>query len=275
MPSSSQLLSQLGLPASSSVTQAPTIPTGMVDPTDASSTFDPNSVTVVGNPTSGASTNDMRIRLRAMRGQEDVIYGASSTNNLLSMLHPVSAPTGGTDGLLFPYTPSISVNQEVDYRDIGSMTHTIGDILSYNHTPSVKLDVTATFTVQNQREGMYALAALHFLRTVSKMYFGEIDAKNGLAGLPPPILIFTGYGDFMFNNLPVIVKSHSYSLDKSMNMITITTPEGGTASLPSMFDITISLQVQQTPTAMRTVFSLDSFRTGELMLNHSGDTGWI
>lgn len=207
-----------------------------------------------------------------MRNQEDQVYGPNASGNLLAMMHPVTTSTSGTDGLLFPYTPTIGVSQDVDYRDLGQMTHTIGDIMAYNHTPSVKLSVTADFTVQNQREGRYALAALHFLRTVSKMYFGENSGNN--AGLPPPVLIFTGYGDFMFNNLPVIVRSHSYSLDKSMNMVNIQTA-GGTASLPAMFSVSIELQVQQTPTAMRSVFDLDSFRTGELLLNRTGDSGWI
>lgn len=214
-----------------------------------------------------APSSDTRVRLRAMRDQEAQVYGPTDQDgsNILSILYE-------TDGLLFPYTPTIAVSQEVNYKNI-SLVHTIGDIDTYHHTPSVGLSVTGSFTVQNQREGRYALAVLHFLRTASKMYFGKQDKDKGLAGLPPPVLIFTGYGNYMFDNLPVILKSHSYTLDKNMNMVTFQTPNG-MAKLPSMFEVTMQLQVQQTPRAMRTQFSLDKFRTGELMTSGK-DGGWI
>ncbi len=262
MAASIQLLSTLSstLNNGTNVFQTPSTPQSIINQDGGTST------SVAGS--TGVTANDARIRLRCMRSQEQQVYGDPLDSNILAVLNPNYK--SGTDGLLFPYTPSISVNQEVDYRDIGAMTHTIGDILSYNHTPSVKLSVTADFTVQNQREGRYALAAIHFLRTASKMHFGQTDK---LAGLPPPILIFTGYGNFMFNNLPVILKSHSFNLDKSHNMISIQTA-GGTASLPAMFQIQLELQVQQTPTAMRTKFNLEKFRTGEL-LSASNEPGWI
>ncbi len=214
-----------------------------------------------------APSTDTRVRLRAMRGDEQQreVYGEDTPDNILRILYE-------TDGLLFPYTPTIGFSQDVSYKNVG-LVHTIGDIETYTRTPSVGLNVSATFTVQNQREGQYALAALHFLRTVSKMYFGETDKAAGKAGLPPPVLIFTGYGNYMFDNLPVILKTHSYTLDKSMNMVTINTAQG-TARLPSMFEVSMQLQVQQTPKAMRKDFSLDAFRTGALM-SAGKDTGWI
>jgi hypothetical protein len=231
------------------------------------------SVTLDGQSGSTAvdTSSDTRVRLRAMRNQETQIYGdPGDSTNILSILHPSS---DGTDGLLFPYTPTISVSQNVDYKPI-EMVHTNGDIAAYGHTPSVTLSVTGDFTVQNQREGRYALAVIHFLRTVSKMYFGEADAKTNLAGLPPPVLIFSGYGTYIFNNLPVILKSHSYSFDKAMNMSSFVTDQGVT-KLPTMFSIAMELQVQQTPQAMRKTFSLDAFRTGKLMRDSTSGSGWI
>lgn len=210
---------------------------------------------------------DNRVRLRAFRAQEDQVYGSDTPDNILAILR-------STDGLLFPYTPTISVTQAVDYKNI-DLVHSNGDILTYNRTPSVGLSVSGDFTVQSQQEGTYALAVLHFLRVVSKMYFGEIDKASKKAGLPPPVLIFTGYGSYVFNNLPVILKSHSYTFDKSMNMVNVETWNGGTVSIPAMFSISMELQVQQTPQAMRKSFSLDTFRTGELMRSRKTDSGWI
>lgn len=214
------------------------------------------------------SGDDTRVRLRAMTGQENQVYGPEGEDNVLAPLHR-------TNGLLFPYTPQISVSQAVDYHTI-ALTHSIGDIEAYNRTQSPTINVSARFTVQNQMEGAYAIAALHFLRTVSKMYFGQQDAgdENGnRAGTPPPVLIFNGYGNYMFNNLPVVLKSHNYSFDDHTDTVLIQTA-GGVARLPVMFQVTMDLTVQQTPRAMRTKFNLDKFRTGELLRNSEG-TGWL
>jgi hypothetical protein len=219
---------------------------------------------------------DTRVRLRAMLGQEEQVYGpAGDPDNLLSILHPGGE---GTNGLLFPYTPSIAFSQGVNYKDL-DMVHTNGDIAAYQRTPSVTLRVNGDFIVQNQREGQYALAVIHFLRTVSKMYFGEKDAKANKAGLPPPVLIFDGYGNYMFNNLPVILLSHSYSFEKDMNMVSVSTASGF-AKVPTKFSIDMELKVQQTPRAMRKDFSLDDFRTGKLLRqgasgNGKESTGWL
>jgi hypothetical protein len=250
---------------------------------EAYSTYNPDNVLLGVGTTAGSvlsqnvisQTNgpvvDTRVRLRAMRGQEDSVYGEPAPNNILSILS--HKDTSGTDGLLFPYSPQITVGQSVDYSQM-NLTHSNSDIYAYRYTPSTSIEINAKFTVQNMREAQYSLAALHFLRSVSKMYFGQIDKDNGKAGLPPPVLMFSGYGNWMFDNLPVIVKNHSYTLDDHVDMVQFQIG-GGTARLPSMFTISISLGIQQTPNRSRTVFSADKFRTGDLMRESAGKTGWI
>lgn len=229
--------------------------------------FDP--VTEVEEQTLIESANaDTRIRLRCLRGEaiQNQVYGPREANNIMSILHE-------TDGMLFPYTPTVNVGQTTNYQNM-SLIHTNGEIHSYSNTPSVTINVTGVFTVQNQREGRYLLACLHLLRTVSKMYFGEKDKAKGMAGMPPPIMVFTGYGNYMFNDLPVIVRGHSYTLDDSADTVVINTA-GGVARLPSKMTITIDLVVQQTPQRQRKEFSLDEFRTGQLMRGNGNRTGWI
>lgn len=204
---------------------------------------------------------DRRVRLRAQPGQADRIYGEAAPDNILSILHQ-------TGGILFPYTPSITVEQSVDYKTI-DLVHANGDINAYSRTPSVSIGVTGKFTVQNQREGEYMIAVLHFLRVVSKMHFGENDPN---AGLPPPILAFSGYGTYMFKSLKCVLKSHSYSLEDTVDYVDIKTEGGVITRLPSMLTVTLSLGVQNTPTEMRRTFDLSEFRTGALM---RGRRGWI
>lgn len=210
------------------------------------------------------SKDNIRVRLKAQTGQEPQVYGPQTNDNLLKILYE-------TNGLLFPYTPTIDWAQEVDYTTL-SLTHANQDFQSYKNTPSVSISVTGEFTVQNQYEGQYMLAVLHYLRTVSKMYFGKQSGATGMAGMPPPVLIFSGYGNYMFNELPVILKSHSYSLPKESDYIDIHTADG-LARLPSIITISLKLVVQNTPQKLKDEFDLDKFRTGDLMRNNK--TGWI
>lgn len=219
------------------------------------------STSVKSGITTTPESSDTRIRLKSQPQSKVAVYGAQGAG-IMSILHE-------TDGMIFPYTPQINFTQDVDYKS-QDMSQSNTDYYTYTRTPSVTLSVSGKFTIQNQREGIYALACIHFLRTCSKMYFGEAAAKSYMAGLPPPVLIFNGYGSYMFNNLKVILKNHSFNYDENMDTILVTSA-GGTARLPAMFTLSINLIVQQTPTAMRKQFDLNKFRSGELMKQG----GWI
>lgn len=169
--------------------------------------------------------------------------------------------------MMFPYTPTVAWNQAVEYDQL-HFVHSNQDYYAYKNTPSTKIELSGQFTLQNQREGEYMIACIHFLRTVSKMYFGQSNPT--LAGMPPPVLLLSGYGDFMFPDLPVIVMNHSYSLDNTVDYVTISVA-GGKVRLPTLMTISVSVVVQHTPTQLRQQFDLDKFRTGQLMKSK----GWI
>lgn len=221
-----------------------------------------------------ADRKDSRLRLSAIPGEENAlqVYGPRSPENILFPLH-------ATRGLLFPYTPSVSVSGESSWTK-HDLVHTNYDILSYQRTPSANIQVTGKFTVQNQREGEYALAAIHFLRTVTKMYYGNADsaqanpqqsaADSGLAGLPPPVLVLHGYGAYMFNDVRVVCQGYSFSFDDSQDLVSIKTQSGGDILLPPLFALQVTLGMQQSPARIRDQFSLNEFRTGELFNTRSG-----
>jgi hypothetical protein len=197
---------------------------------------------------------------------------------ILSALHPddifkdnnILTPLKDLKGVLFPYTPTVTFTQAVNYMDL-QLVHSNTDYSAYTRTPSVTIGINGKFTVQNQTEGLYALACLHFFRTVSKSYFGIIDAQSNKAGLPPPVLVLDGYGDYIFNNLKVILKSHSWTFDDSADGVIVKATKGY-ARIPALFTINTELTVVQTPNRMRTKFSFDKFASGDLM--QSG-AGWI
>ena len=231
-----------------------------------------------------------RVRLRPMPAAVNKIYGDG-----------IISPLRATNGMVWMYQPLITYQQGTTYTSI-ELTHANTELYAYTRTNALKFTVDGKFSVQNQTEGVYALACIHFLRTVTKMWFGQNDPN---AGTPPPVLWFDAYGDYMFNQLPVIVTEFSITLPDEVDYVPInnsylsksttdskgtttststgipttldtkaltgTNLSGNSAWLPAVFNITVSLTVQQTPSNLRNVFSLDKFRTGELM--KSG--GWI
>jgi hypothetical protein len=241
--------------------------------------------------------NDHRIRLSAFDrlGGDDAkkrLYGEKNKEtNIL-------APLWDTDGLMFPYTPTIQVSQDTTWQT-ADLEHSNFDILSFQKSSSAQISLTGKFTVQNEREGRYLLAVIHFLRTVSKAYFGAQHIENfdppvrpegtdstteedtnavidragrdGKAGLPPPVLLFSGYGTMMFNDLRVVVKSHSWTYEETADLIRIDLGDKRTVWLPPMMTINITLAIQNNTDRNRDRFNLDEFRTGALLMKR----GWF
>jgi hypothetical protein len=212
-----------------------------------------------------ATDRDKRVRIKPFPSEEakENILGGQDPANLMY-------PLWDTNGVLFPYTPTIQFNQDVDWKS-NETVHTNYETAAYSRTPAVSLTITGKFTVQTHSEGRYLLAVLHFFRTVSKMHFGRLDAQTEKAGLPPPVLLFEGYGDYMFNDLRVVVKNHTYQIDDTVNLVPVLTTAGSKVMLPTILTLSTTLQVVQSPRAQKDQFDLDKFRTGQLMRNG----GWI
>jgi len=243
--------------------------------------------------TNDSDTNARKVRLRPKPQAASTIYGSG-----------IITPLRYTNGLVWPYQPTITYSQDITYTGI-DLVHTNQEMYAYTRTNAVKLTIDGAFSVQNQTEGVYAMACIHFLQTVSKMNFGQQDVS---AGTPPPILLFDAYGDFMFNQLPVIVTNFSVSLPNDVDYVPInlaylstdnnngstnistatnvaalatgynylSQAQSGSVWLPAMFNIAVSITVQNTPAVLRQQFNLDQFRSGQLMQNNqSGTVGWI
>ncbi len=125
------------------------------------------------------------------------------------------SPLRHTGGLVFPYTPSIIVSHSANYNAIAP-THTNYPYYAYQNSQVDQLVITGDFFVQNGLEAQYWVAALHYLRSMSKMFFGgEADT----IGAPPPIAKLNGYGDHIFNNVPVIVTQFTTDLPQDVDYI--------------------------------------------------------
>ena len=130
---------------------------------------------------------------------------------------PLMAPLKDTDGMIFPVTPTIIVQNSANYTP-QELPHTNYPYYAYNNSRVDAMSIIGNFPVQNATEGQYWLASMHFLRTASKMFFGE-DEGYGLKGNPPPIFHLYGYGDHMFNKVPVIINTFNVELRSGIDYI--------------------------------------------------------
>ena len=203
---------------------------------------------------------DNRVRIKAMSSNADEIYGTTPDTPMFLLRE--------TDGVFFPYTPSIDFSHRAEYSTMAP-THANTSYYTYNHTPAVQISITGQFSAQNLAEAKYTLAAMHFFRTVTKMHFGTKEAEEGTAGLPPPVLILSGYGDFMFNDLKVIIQEFKMDLPNNVDYIEVDIGKAK-AWVPSLTTFTVSCVVQHTPKEQRDEFNFKDFAQGTML-----SSGWI
>jgi hypothetical protein len=181
--------------------------------------------------------------------------------------NPVMAPLTATGGLVFPYLPTITMSHTATYETIQT-AHTNYPFLAYKNSQVDDITITGQFTVQSQEEALHWLASMHFLRTVTKMYFGQ---GNNL-GNPPPICTLNGYGEFVYNDVSVVVKSFNITLEKDVDYIAaqigVTTgSKSGTnvSYVPTLSTITVVVAPVYSREKIK-LFNLNAFAQGQLIV---------
>lgn len=166
------------------------------------------------------------------------------------------APLAQTNGIIFPYTPNISVAHQVEYSQY-DLVHTNYQQNSYSKTRNPALQVTGMFASQTPEEARYTVAAMHFLRVTSKMNFGYYDDD---AGTPPPVLEFSAYGAYNFHRIPVLIGSFNIIYEDDVDYVEVDTA-GETVQIPTILTIAIDLLPQYSPQKQNN-FSIDRLASG-------------
>lgn len=194
---------------------------------------------------------------------------------------PLLQPLVTTGGLAFPFTPTIVLSHSANYNAIQPV-HTNYPFYAYENSQIDQLIITAPFVIQNSLEAQYWIGALHYLRSVTKMAYGN-SSNNGN---PPPIVRLNGYGDYIFNNVPVTISNFTLDLPGEVDYIATSLPIGGTSNVenirggvvkvrdgisyvPVESQITVTVQ----PTYSRSQvekFNLDQFVRGGMILQGKG-----
>ena len=184
--------------------------------------------------------------------------------NATSFFHPLR-PLIATRGMVFPYTPNIYITYSANYDNLHP-THSNYPFPVYQNSAVDQFVITGEFTVENAAEGEYWIAANHYLRSVTKMAYGSGPNK----GTPPPVLKLNGYGDFVFNDVPVVVQQYTVELGDSVDYIKVDVGNNGSWA-PTRSTISITLLPSYSRDSVNQ-FSLKDFVKGDYI---NGDPGFI
>lgn len=124
-------------------------------------------------------------------------------------------------GVIFPYTPTISVSYVANY-DAQAVTHSNYKLYFYKDSAVENISIVGEFTAQNTEEANYLLAVIHFFKSVTKMFYGR--DQSPVIGTPPPICYLDGFGTYQFNKHPVLINNFSYSLPNDVDYIRASYP---------------------------------------------------
>ena len=161
------------------------------------------------------------------------------------------APLKITNGVVFPYTPTIGTAYKANY-DSYDLTHSNYRGYFYKSSNVDAVSLKATFTAQSTADAAYVLAVIHFFRSVTKMFYGQ-DAQRGS---PPPLVFLSGLGDYQFNNHPCLVSQFSYNLPADVDYISSGTPNNlglNLAPLQNLYSTTLNA-VSPTVTRLAAAF---------------------
>jgi hypothetical protein len=162
---------------------------------------------------------DWRVRI-------SLAEGSTYLYNAPLLEQGILAPLAATHGVIFPYTPKIDVSYKATYSST-DLTHSNYTNYFYQSSSVGQVRISGTFTAQDTVEAQYLLAAIHFFRSATKMFYGQ-DAQRGA---PPPLLFVTGLGEYQFNNHACVLTSFEYNLPADVDYIRAGSPNNNGTDL--------------------------------------------
>jgi hypothetical protein len=205
--------------------------------------------------------------------------------------NPLMAPLAESRGIFWPLTPAVVIQHSANYNAL-AQTHSNFPFQAYQNSQVDQMNVIGEFPVQNSEDAKHWVATVNFLRTATKMFFGNDDG-DGLKGNPPPIMHLYGYGDHMFNRVPVVINSFNVELRPGIDYISTkqsNTPykqlSGADAGFfmnaegesqtwaPTLSNISVLLTPIYSRESIKN-FSMKKFVRGELNGKDSNEVGFI
>ena len=170
--------------------------------------------------TPASSPNTSEIDWRVSLTVPDVLK-----NPVGPVLSPLIGSTGTRGRMIFPFTPTIIYSHTANYNTI-SPTHSNYPFYAYQNSQVDQVQITGDFFSENEKDARYWIACVHFLRTMTKMFYGNGD----YLGNPPPLSRLNGYGKHVLNDVPVLITNFTVDLPADVDYIPCSIQEGGSDS---------------------------------------------
>ena len=185
------------------------------------------------------------------KGKDWRVKIASPALNYSGLLSPLNQ----SRGIVFPNTPQVTVVHQANYSP-QKFTHSNYPAYAYEGSEVQAIQVTGDFAAQNKNEAKYVLACIYFLRSATKMFFGQ----DSNAGNPPPLVFLDGYGEHYFPHVPCIVTQFSHTLPQDVDYI-----DSDGTRIPTVSQLTAVLQPLYSKKTIADSFSLEKFSSGSLI----------
>jgi len=228
---------------------------------------------------------DWRVRLQVPDGPLTKFFDFEN--------NPIMQPLSASQGIFWPLTPAVVIQHSANYNAMDQV-HSNYPHQAYQNSQVDSMNIIGEFPVQNSEDAKHWVATVNFLRTATKMFFGNEDGIDGLKGNPPPIMHLFGYGDHMFNKVPVVINTFNVELRPGIDYISTkqnNTPYRESNGPDAGFDVTAAagesqtwaptlsnISVLVTPIYSRESiknFSMKKFVNGELNGKGSNEVGFI
>lgn len=173
---------------------------------------------------------------------------------------PLFAPFRNTNNkLIFPITPTILFGNSANYSNIHPI-HINYPYHAYQNSQVNEITIAGEFVVENESDGQYWIAVLHYLRTVTKMFYGQ----GADVGNPPLIVRLNGYGNHVLNNIPCVVSQFTTDLPNDVDYLAITTSDGTVNYVPTSCQVNVTL-LPQYSRRQQSNFDLRKFANGDFV----------
>ena len=172
------------------------------------------------------------------------------------VLAPLNAD-GAYARMIFPFNPSIMIGHAANYSQIHP-THTNYPYQAYENSQVNEYTIIGEFVNETQSDARYWIACLHFLRTVTKMFYGN---DSNFTGSPPPVCRLNGYGPHVLNNVPVVITNFSMDMPNDVDYIECVV-DGKPNFVPTQVTVTVSC-VPNYARRTQARFSLQDFASGK------------
>lgn len=219
-------------------------------------------------PSFGGATSTSMASFAGSEADWRVRISVSENSGVLNRsggLGGILSPLNNTNGVIFPYVPSVTINHTAKYGT-QSLTHTNYSSYFYESSEVTSIVINAEFSVQNTDDAEYFLAMIYFFRAATKMFYGD---SGKYQGSPPPIVYLDGYGKHYLPHVPCVVTNFSHTMPNDVDYIPVMA-NGGNGSagepnrVPTLSQITVTLQPVYSRARQRS-FNHDNFAKGNLI----------